>query len=94
MTIKDQRLNLRATSDQSEVLRLAAEESEVSVTEFVLRSAMHEAEMVLADKRRFVLTDHDFDVFRQSLDRPIRVDKLAALFAEPSVFGREINLER
>lgn len=49
---------------------------------------------MLADKRRFVLTDHDFDVFRQSLDRPIRVDKLAALFAEPSVFGREINLER
>ncbi|QYH19199.1 DUF1778 domain-containing protein [Corynebacterium aquatimens] len=94
MTIKDQRLNLRATSAQNELLRRAAEATEQSVSEFVLSSAVHEAEIVLADKRRFVLDQADFDVFRHALDQPIRVGKLAALFAEPDVFGQEFSFDR
>lgn len=89
---KDKRLQLRTTAVQDDRLRRAAAEEDVSITEFVLRSAMKEADIVLADKRWFTLSDKDFDLFYAALDAPIDGTK-AKLLSSETVFGREFPLD-
>ena len=90
---KDKRLNLRTTAQQDQRLKQAAEVREVSVSEFILKSAMTEAEKVLADRRWFELNAEDFAKFEQALDTPVEGTKLARLLASESVFGKEFTLD-
>ncbi|MDK7181371.1 type II toxin-antitoxin system TacA family antitoxin [Corynebacterium riegelii] len=90
---KDKRLNLRTTAQQDQRLKQAAEVREVSVSEFILKSAMTEAEKVLADRRWFELNAEDFAKFEQALDTPVDGTKLARLLASESVFGKEFTLD-
>ena len=90
---KDKRLNLRTTAQQDQRLKQAAEVREVSVSEFILKSAMAEAEKVLADRRWFELNAEDFAKFEQTLDTPVDGTKLARLLASESVFGKEFTLD-
>lgn len=90
---KDKRLNLRTTAQQDQRLKQAAEVREVSVSEFILKSAMAEAEKVLADRRWFELNAEDFAKFEQALDTPVDGTKLARLLASESVFGKEFTLD-
>ena len=69
-TARDDRLNLRASREQTEVIRLAAQISEATVTEFVLGSAVAAAERVLVDRRWFELDDANWVAFHAALDRP------------------------
>lgn len=90
---KDKRLNLRTTAQQDQRLKQAAEIRAVSVSEFILKSAMAEAEKVLADRRWFELNAEDFAKFEQALDTPVDGTKLARLLASESVFGKEFTLD-
>ena len=90
---KDTRLNLRTTAQQDQRLKRAAEVRAVSVSEFILKSAMAEAEKVLADRRWFELNAEDFAKFEQALDTPVDGTKLARLLASESVFGKEFTLD-
>lgn len=90
---KDKRLNLRTTAEQDQRLKQAAEVREISVSEFILKSAMAEAEKVLADRRWFELNAEDFAKFEQALDTPVDGTKLARLLASESVFGKEFTLD-
>lgn len=90
---KDKRLNLRTTAQQDQRLKRAAEVREISVSEFILKSAMTEAEKVLADRRWFELNEEDFAKFEQALDTPVDGTKLARLLASESVFGKEFTLD-
>ena len=90
---KDKRLNLRTTAQQDQRLKQAAEVREISVSEFILKSAMAEAEKVLADRRWFELNAEDFAKFEQALDTPVDGTKLAPLLASESVFGKEFTLD-
>ena len=90
---KDKRLNLRTTAQQDQRLKQAAEVRAVSVSEFILKSAMAEAEKVLADRRWFELNAEDFAKFEQALDTPVDGTKLARLLASESVFGKEFTLD-
>ena len=90
---KDKRLNLRTTAQQDQRLKQAAEVREVSVSEFILKSAMTEAEKVLADRRWCELNAEDFAKFEQTLDTPVDGTKLARLLASESVFGKEFTLD-
>ncbi|WP_276909137.1 DUF1778 domain-containing protein [Corynebacterium riegelii] len=90
---KDKRLNLRTTAQQDQRLKQAAEVREISVSEFILKSAMAEAEKVLADRRWFELNAEDFAKFEQTLDTPVDGTKLARLLASESVFGKEFTLD-
>lgn len=90
---KDKRLNLRTTAQQDQRLKQAAEVREISVSEFILKSAMAEAEKVLADRRWFELNAEDFAKFEQALDTPVDGTKLARLLASESVFGKEFTLD-
>lgn len=90
---KDKRLQLRTTATQDVRLRRAADVEDVSVSEFVLRSAMDQADSVLADKRWFILEDQDFDSFIAALETPVDGQKLAELLTSESVFGKEFELD-
>lgn len=90
---KSERINLRATQRQEEVLRRAAEAEDVTVSTFILGTAVEQAERVLADRRWFEVDADQFDEFVRLLDQPVRTEKLAELFARPAVFDEPFSLE-
>lgn len=89
---KSQRINLRASERQESILRRAADEADTSLTDFILGSAVEQAERVLADRRWFVATPEQYEEFVQLLDLPVATTKLAALYARDSVFDAPFEL--
>jgi uncharacterized protein (DUF1778 family) len=84
---KSERINLRATARQEEMLRRAAEATDHTMTEFILGSAVEQAERVLADRRWFMASDKQFDDFVRLLDEPLpSTTKFRKLFARQSRF--------
>ena len=75
---------------QAYVLLIYTAAERKSVSEFVLDSALREAEERLADRRVFTLDAKGWDVFVAALDAPPRRHaRLERLFHEPSVFDRK-----
>jgi uncharacterized protein (DUF1778 family) len=88
MASKTERLNVRLTPAQDEVLRRAAEARGESMSEYVLRHAIEAAEMDLADRRVFVVDD-SWNELQAILSRPpVRKPQLAKLLTTPSVLER------
>lgn len=90
---KSERINLRASTREESMLRRAAEAEEVSVSTFILGSAVEQAERVLADRRWFMADSETFEEFVRLLDEPVSTDRLAELFSRPSPFGQPFSLE-
>ena len=89
-TIRTRRINLRATDRQEKLIRIGAETTGLSVTDFILDSACLQAEHVLADKREFVVSPKQWKVFVEALDRPAQIKpELARLFSESGILERE-----
>lgn len=87
---KTETINLRATERQKNLLRRAAEASDHSLTEFILGSAVDQAERILADRRWLIATDAQFDEFVRLLDAPVPTTaKFDRLFARRSRFSRD-----
>ena len=77
---KSERIALRATAREREVLYEASRVRGSTLTEFVLGAATAEAENVLADRTRFVLAPAEWDRFVERLDRaPVDKPKLRRL---------------
>jgi len=88
-TIRTRRINLRATDRQEKLIRIGAETTGLSVTDFILDSACLQAEHVLADKREFVASPKQWKVFVAALDRPAKIKpELARLFSDIGVLDR------
>ncbi|HEY6256289.1 MAG TPA: DUF1778 domain-containing protein [Xanthobacteraceae bacterium] len=86
-TNRTEKLDLRLTRAAKQTLQAAATAQRKSVSEFVLDSALSEAEERLADRRVFVLNAKSWDAFMTALDAPPRRHaRLERLFREPSVF--------
>jgi uncharacterized protein (DUF1778 family) len=84
---KDQRINLRTTQRQEAILRRAAEATDRTLTDFILDSAVDQAQRVLADRQWFTATEEQFAEFQRLLDAPLpSTRKFDALFARPSRF--------
>lgn len=84
---REERINLRATTRQEQLLRRAAAATDRSVTDFILDSAVTQAERVLADRRWFVLDDERWKEFQRLLDAPVPdMTKTVQLFSRPSPF--------
>jgi uncharacterized protein (DUF1778 family) len=82
---RETRLNLRATVRQDALIRLAAQATSKTVTEFVLDSASIAAEQVLADRRWFMLDESSWAAFQDLLERPAVIKpRLATLLSEES----------
>lgn len=83
------RLNLRATRSQKRLFEAVASRQNVTVTDFILESASHRAEEILADQRGFALPPERWKAFLAALDRPVRSKpRLRRLLSEPSVLER------
>jgi uncharacterized protein (DUF1778 family) len=86
-TNRTEKLDLRLTRAAKETLQAAASAERKSVSEFVLDTALSEAEARLADRRVFTLDAKSWHAFVAALDAPPRRHpRLERLFREPSVF--------
>ncbi len=86
---KTERIALRASAREREVLYQASQAQETTLSEFVLGAATAEAERVLTDRTRFELPAEDWARFVELLDRPpVEKPRLRRLLTEPSVLDR------
>ena len=86
-TNRTEKLDLRLTKSAKHTLQTAATAVHKSVSEFVLETALSEAEQRLADRRIFTLDARRWDAFVAALAAPPRRHpRLKRLFREPSVF--------
>jgi uncharacterized protein (DUF1778 family) len=86
-TNRTEKLDLRLTLAAKQTLQAAATAANKSVSEFVLDTALSEAEERLADRQVFTLDAESWDAFVAALDAPPRRHaRLERLFREPSVF--------
>ncbi len=84
---RTEKLDVRLSRAAKQTLQAAAVAARKSVSEFVLDSALAEAEERLADRRVFSLDRKNWDAFVAALDAPPRRHpRLERLFSEPSVF--------
>lgn len=84
---KTQRWNMRVADDVDEIVRLAAQQTDQPLTDFVVQAARVVAEDMLADRRVFRLDKAEWDEFVEILDRPARpVPELARLLSSASMF--------
>jgi uncharacterized protein (DUF1778 family) len=89
-TNRTEKLDLRLSKAAKQTLQAAATAARKSVSEFVLETALSEAEERLADRRIFTLDPVRWDAFVAALDAPPRRHpRLERLFREPSVFDPE-----
>jgi uncharacterized protein (DUF1778 family) len=90
MATAKQRWDFRVEPDADRLVRQAADASQRTLTAFVVDAAVLEAERLLADRTRFVLSSEEWDRFVELLDRRPRDNPgLRKLFAKPSVFETE-----
>lgn len=84
---RDQRLNFRASAQQQELIRQAAEATDSTVTDFILGSVLESAERVLADRKWFVANEEQWAEFQALLDAPLApMPKLHRLLLRESPF--------
>lgn len=89
-TNRTEKLDLRLSKSAKRTLQAAAAAARKSVSEFVLETALSEAEERLADRTVFTLDAKRWEEFVAALDAPPRRHpRLERLFREPSVFDSE-----
>lgn len=67
---KDTRLHIRCDQDVRRLLDKAAAYTHMSVSEFVLRHAVEQAQSVVQTFEAITLSQHDFAAFLQALETP------------------------
>lgn len=87
---RSEKLDLRLTPTAKQTLQAAAKAARKSVSDFVLESALSEAQERLADRRVFALEPEQWEAFLEALDAPPRPrPRLERLLREPSPFDGE-----
>ncbi|CAJ1501347.1 DUF1778 domain-containing protein [[Mycobacterium] burgundiense] len=85
---RDQRLNFRASAQQRQLIQQAAEETDSTVTDFILDSVVERAERVLADRAWFVASEAQWIEFKALLDAPLEpMPRLRRLLHRKSPFA-------
>jgi uncharacterized protein (DUF1778 family) len=69
-TNRTEKLDLRLTPRAKQALRMAAEASHKTVSDFVMESALSKADEVLADRRTITLGAEAWQAFQAALDAP------------------------
>ena len=83
--LRSARFGLRASREQESVLRLAAEASHKSLTDFILDSACAAAEQTLLDQRMFMVSGQDYQTLMDLLEAPAKSNSgLKKLFSKPA----------
>ncbi|NVZ08338.1 DUF1778 domain-containing protein [Allochromatium humboldtianum] len=85
---KSERIDVRASSAVKQLLQEAARSCHKNVSEFLLDAGVIAANQALSDRRRFELSDDQWQAFQQALDRPVQAKpRLKKLLSEPGVLG-------
>jgi uncharacterized protein (DUF1778 family) len=81
---KSERIDVRATAPVKQLLQEAARACHKNVSEFLLDAGVSAASQALADRRRFVLDETQWQAFQEALDRPVQdKPRLRKLLREP-----------
>ena len=81
---KTERIDVRASGHVKQLLQEAARACHKSVSEFLLDAGVTAANQALAERRRFVLDEAQWQAFEQALDRPVQTKpRLRKLLREP-----------
>jgi uncharacterized protein (DUF1778 family) len=84
---RNERLSIRVPTQVKELLVNAAATRHKTLSDFVLDTAVSEAETVLASRRAFSLSPAAWEEFQAALDAPPqRHARMERLLNEPSVF--------
>lgn len=87
---KTERLQLRLTPQQKNVLSRAAQLKQTTMTNFILEQSYEAAIDVLAEQSLFSLSDQAWDSFCTDLESPPKeIPALKKLLTEPSIFDGE-----
>jgi uncharacterized protein (DUF1778 family) len=85
---KGERVNLRVSSRQEQLIRQAAAATDRTMTDFILDSVVERAERVLTDRRWFVADEEQYLEFQRLLDEPLpSTVKFSRLARRPSPFS-------
>jgi uncharacterized protein (DUF1778 family) len=85
--LRAQGLDIRLCATAKRLLQEAAQSRHQTLSEFVLDTALTEAENTLAERWQFSLNDEDWEAFQAALDAPPRTHpRLQQLLNTPSVF--------
>jgi len=80
-------MNLRLATQHKETISAAARVRGVSFTDFMVQTALDEANAVLADQRVFHVSDSRWDELDALMQAPVEPNPgLVRLFSHPSVF--------
>jgi uncharacterized protein (DUF1778 family) len=86
---RTERINVRVSNKEAELIRMGAEHRGVNITNFILESACVRAEQEIADARHFALSSRDWKQFTEALDRPAAIKpRLKKLLNEPTVLEK------
>jgi uncharacterized protein (DUF1778 family) len=86
---KDHTIEVRVAPPTKALLAAAASARHTSMSEFVLSSAVREAENALADQRVFQVSDENWDAFMAILDAPAKPNpEIVALARSRAPWGR------
>ena len=87
---KSERIDVRTTRNVKRLLQEAAVTANKTVSEFLLDSAITQAEEVLASRRLFFLNEKQWQKFMAALDAPPSpMPRLKKLLREPSLLERQ-----
>ncbi len=85
-TNRTEKLDLRLTPNAKQALQTAAQATHKTLSDFVLESALAQADSVLADRRIFRLDTQRWNDFVAALEAPPKPrPRLARLLNEPSI---------
>ncbi|HET7726362.1 MAG TPA: DUF1778 domain-containing protein [Candidatus Limnocylindrales bacterium] len=83
--MKSDRIALRASQEERELIGRASEAASTTMSDFVLRASLARAEEVLAARSEFRLSPDRWNAFIEMLDRPpLEKPRLRRLLTEPS----------
>lgn len=86
---KSERIDVRATPAVKQLLQEASQVKHQNVSEFLLEAGILAANQTLADRRRFMLDDAQWQAFTEALERPVAgsgaTPRLHSLLKEPSI---------
>lgn len=86
---KNERLSIRVPLQVKKLLVNAAKTRHKTLSDFVLDTAILEAEMVLAERRYFSLSPAAWEAFQDALDAPPQKhSRMQQLLTESSVFDQ------
>lgn len=86
---RTEKLDIRLSAEAKHKLQAAAAVDHRSVSEFVLHSALVQADEILAEQRTIVLNEEQWAEFQAALDAPPRtLPRVRTLFQEPGFFDQ------